>query len=309
MSKNLAQQQSRGGRALLFLSLAAIVSMGAWAQSPASGGGATEAIQANSQFIEVIRQLQTSNPTPNGETIRRQLERASCQLSLPLIGSTKLTIQEIRYRAQQAHLRVGWVYQCTKCDEWHDSLAGGYALTTNGAIATCYHVVNPPRDFRTGALVAMDSEGRVLPVTEALAANRYADACIVQVKGQHFTPLPLNTNTSVGDSVYCFSNPQGQTESFTQGIVRRFLRLPERRMDKIRGAPIFVPLRIQVSATWELGHSGSPLLDQCGNAIGQASTVTLENGITADSEATPTSQVFHEATSARDLLSLVRPVK
>lgn len=297
----------RGATFICFVILVAFVPMVVRPQSVSSPlyGSARES-QVESTMVEAVRRLPESNRTSAG-TIRKQLERISCQLSLPPVGSVKLTEGEIRERTRRAYLRVGWIYQCLKCDEWHINLANGYALTTNGAIATCHHVVNPPRDLRRGALIAADNGGRVFAITEVLAANRYADACIVQVEGDHFTPLPLNPHVSAGDAVYCLSNSQVQTNDFTQGIVKRLLELPERRLDTIRGAPLFTPLRIQVSAAFGPGSSGSALLDECGNTIGHASTISFTPGATDDSPATlPSQSVFHEATSARDILSLVR---
>ena len=266
----------------------------------------TQERSTDRQVTDTAKQLFKSGQTVTPETIRKQLERESCHITRPPVSTRKLTTSEIQLRAQKAHLRVGWVYLCTKCNQWHNNLAGGYALTTNGAIATCYHVVNPPRDFRTGALIAVSAGGSVIPVVEVLAANRYADACIVQAKGGGFTPLPLNTNLSVGAVVYCLNNPQAATNGFSQGTVNRFLQLPERRLENVHGAPLFAPLRIQVSATWELGASGSALFDECGNTIGHASTVTRENNMTDDAQAIPPSQNSYEATSARDVLSLVQ---
>jgi len=303
-------QQQHGCATPLYLVLVAIVPMVARSQSTFTPfQGLTLEGKANLQTIEAVRRLHESGQTIAVETIRKQLERSSCQLSLPSTNSTRLTAQQIRQRAEKAYLRMGWVYQCIKCDQWHVTLAGGYALTTNGAVATCYHVVNPPRDLRTGALIAADRVGKVFPVMEVLAANRYADACIVQVKGDGFTPLPLNTNVTVGDTVYCFDN-QGERDAFAQGVVTRFVKLPERRLENVRGAPLFVPLRIQVTATWELGSSGSALLDECGNAIGHASTLTFTNDSARNSHETPPPQsIFHEATSGKDIFSLVQTAK
>jgi S1-C subfamily serine protease len=308
MSKSPAQRRYRRATAFPFLLLAVIVPIIARPQSTTvRGSDSTPEAQAGSQIIDAVRQAQGSNQVTAVE-IRKQLERSNCQLTLPPVGSTKLTAEEIRQRAQQARLRVGWVYQCIKCDEWHANLSGGYALTTNGAVATCYHVVNPPRDFRAGTLIAADHRVKVFPVTEVLAANRYADACVIQVKGEGFTPLSLNTNISIGDTVYCLSNDRGEHDAFTQGVVKRFLQLPERRRENVRGAPTFTPLRIQVSVTFEPGSSGSAVLDEFGNAIGHASTITLlDRARSTPAEGFPPQPTSHEATSVRDILSLISP--
>src|SRR5437879_4192123 len=93
------------------------------------------------------------------------------------------------------------------CDDWHVNLAGGYVLTADGAMATCYHVIQPERIMKEGCLVAADESGKVYPIKEVIAANRYSNVCIVRVEGQDFKPLALNTNTYPGDTVYCYIDP------------------------------------------------------------------------------------------------------
>jgi hypothetical protein len=62
-----------------------------------------------------------------------------------------------------------------------------------------------------------------------------------------------------------------------------------------------------------LGSSGAPVLDEFGNAIGHVSLLSVEGNEPAQSEAVkatnPPTIVFHEATSARDMLELVRQSK
>ncbi len=108
-------------------------------------------------------------------TIQEQLKHTSCELDLPAPATRKLAPREICAAARRSHFRVGWVFLCTQCEDWHVNLAGGYALTTNGAIATCYHVVQPDSKMKMGCLVAADESGKVFGVTEVLAANRYSD--------------------------------------------------------------------------------------------------------------------------------------
>ena len=131
---------------------------------------------------------------------RKQLTRTSCQLVLPAASTTRLSARQICVAARHSHLRVGWSYLCDKCGKWHLNLSGGYALTSSGAVVTCFHVVNPGQEMREGCLVAVDEEETVLPVVEVLAANHDSDACIVRVPGGRFRPLPLNTNVYPGDT-------------------------------------------------------------------------------------------------------------
>ncbi len=265
--------------------------------------------QADADLIRAASLLVKSN-TLTPETIREQLRHPSCRLDLPKPNHTKLTAREICERARTSYLRVGWFYLCTHCDEWRLTLAGGYLLTEDGAVGTSYHVVEPPRDLREGCLIAADDSGNLFPVMEILAANRDSDTCILRVMGGGFVPLPLSTNVSPGDRVYCLSDPAGRRGYFSEGIVNRFFTLPERRLPYAPGAPLFSPTRINVSTDWSFGSSGAAALDEFGNAIGHVSLLSIEGNEPAQSEAVkmanPPTIVFHEATSARDVLELVK---
>ena len=268
--------------------------------------------QYKTALLNTARELFAGGDALKPAKARQQLKRTSCKLALPEAGTQRLPAREICIAARQSHLRVGWSYLCPKCGNWHLNLAGGYALTTNGAVATCFHVVEPGRDVRDGCLVAVDEEGTVLPVAEVLAANRESDACIVRVAGNGFKPLPLSTKVYPGDTAYCYSDPADHRDYFSAGIVNRFYQLGESRPADARGSAAIAPTRINVSTDWAPGSSGSAVLDDCGNAIGHVAKISA----VAD-DATPKAQdahadrpaaiVFHEAVSARDVLRLTRP--
>jgi hypothetical protein len=235
-------------------------------------------------------------------------------LTLPAPGRTRLPGREICVAARRSHLRVGWSYVCDKCGKWHLSLSGGYALTANGAVATCFHVVDPAREIRQGCLVAVDEQETLLPVTEVLAASRDSDACIVRVRGGHLRPLPLNTSVYPGDTAYCYSDPAQHRDYFSAGIVNRFYQLSAPRSADARSSSAGTLTRINVSNDWAPGSSGSAVLDDCGNAIGHVlsiSTVLDESASKAKTSQPekPASIVFHEAVSARDVLLLIRQRK
>ncbi len=248
------------------------------------------------------------------DQIQRQLKRTSCSLELPEVSNGKLSGREIWEIARRSHMRVGWCYLCGKCDQWHVNLAGGYVISTNGAVATCYHVVQPGREVKEGCLVAASDDGEVWPVKEVLAANRYADACIVRVEGQNIKPLALNTNAHPGDLAYCFSDPLDHRGYFSHGVVNRFYQFPGRRSFSAEPSAAYSPTRLNVSTDWAPGSSGSAVLDESGNAIGHVSTISaIEDDEGAESDSThstgPTMIVFHEAVSARDVLRLIAPAE
>jgi len=267
------------------------------------------------QYEEQVRQAAKSLFAGSGTVVKlsdvnEQLQRTSCQLELPAPKSRQLSSRELCVLARQSHLRVGWVYLCDKCEQWHVNLAGGYALTADGAVATCFHVVQPDKGMREGCLIAADEDAKVYPVTEILAAHRYSDACIVRVDIPRVAALPLNTNVWPGDLAYCYSDPLDHRGYFSTGIVNRFYQFPGRRRFSAPAGSAYAPTRLNVSTDWAPGSSGSAVLDQFGNAIGHVSTISAmadeETSDTSDSHIVgPTMIVFHEAVSARDILRLI----
>lgn len=240
------------------------------------------------------------------DEVQEQLSRTRCSLELPQPATQKLTDREIWRRSQAAHVRVGWHYLCTKCDHWHQNLAGGYFITTDGVIATCYHLLDPEEKYREGYLVAANERGDLFPVTEVLAADERADAAILRAKTINpVTPLALNTNVYPGDTVWCYSDPLGRSGYFSKGMVNRFYVQKRNRDESVR---------MEVSTDWAEGSSGAAVVDECGNAIGHVSEVSTARssrgrGTNQISRVSAPAIVFHCAARAADVIALVKPTK
>ena len=266
------------------------------------------------ELIAAAQAVLDSGQSLTPETVRQQFHRSSCQLELLKPSPNKLPAREIWQQARAAYVRIGWFYFSPTNGPSRVNLSGGYALTSDGAIATAYHIIEPPRDLQEGCLIAADDTGKTFPVIEILAANRYSDTCILRLKNSTLKPLALSTNSAPGDPAYCLSDPVGRHGYFSQGIVNRYFQLAERRLPHEPGAPLFAPIRMNVSTDWSFGSSGAPVLDDCGNVIGQVSTISVETGIEATGagkppESLPAPIIFHEAVSAHDVLALIKPGK
>jgi len=280
---------------------------------PVGNQDRTEA-QYKADIIQAARGFYSGKEVLKTTEVGKQLKRASCQLALPAASTTHLTAREACVTARHSHLRIGWSYLCNKCSKWHVSLAGGYWLTAGGAAATCFHVVEPSRELKEGCLVAVDDAAKVFPVVEVLAASRENDVCIVRVAGNGFAPLALNTDVHPGDTAYCYSDPLGNRDYFSAGIVNRFYRSAGSRSSGSRAAAGAGPMRLNVSTDWAPGSSGSAVLDECGNVIGHVANIsTPHEETTSKTEdakvAKPAPIVFHEAVSAQDVLRLIRTPK
>lgn len=289
-----------------------LLTAGAVFRSSAQGTGVP--VYSDSAADEKIiraaaEKLRVAGRQLNAAAVTNQLNRKTCVLPLPAPNTAPLSHRELWATARTAHLRVGWYFLCSRCNNWHLDLAAGYAITADGAVTTCHHVVAPPEFYKEGFLVVAAENGEIFPVKEILAANRRLDVCILRVAGNGLKALPLQTEVYPGDRCVCFSDPLGERGYFSEGIVSRFLA-PRPKRDgtnappaaKVSPEPV---TRLDVTTDWAPGSSGAAVLDEFGNAIGHVTAIeTL--GDQGRRRPGPTLITIHEAVSARDVLSLIR---
>ncbi len=196
-------------------------------------------------------------------------------LRLPKVSTRPLKPRDIAARARKSLLRIGWFYLCPRCAKWHLSIAGGYAITADGAVATCYHVLAAKSTaMREGYIIALTADNKVLPVSAVLARDATMDVAIIRVAGKSLTPLALNDRVAPGDAVYLYSDPMRVAGYFSTGMVNRFFwraRAKPANPATLKGARAF---RMHVSTDWAPGSSGAPVLDAFGNAVGHVAVIS-----------------------------------
>lgn len=227
------------------------------------------------------------------------------ELSLPTPSTKPLRGREVAQRATDAHARCGWVFRCSKCDRWHLNVAGGYAIA-NDTVATAAHVMAEPSASKLDEAypIVVLGEDRIVPVTSVVSIDTAMDTIVMKVDATDLKPLALSDDVRAGDSVYCFSDPQGIRGYFSAGLVNRHYSLKTASTEPRHQ-------RLHVSADWGKGSSGSAVLDENGNAIGHVlriQPVFLNSDRNARST-TAAATVFslHEAAPAKSVLSLLKP--
>ena len=133
-------------------------------------------------------------------------------------------------------------------------LGSGFFLAQDGLLITNCHVIEGAR-FATVLLPT----GATFFVDGVLALDKDSDLAILKVNGQGFAHLalaPPGSTPQVGARVYAIGNPQGLTNTLSEGIVSNVHRAPEG------------PFVLQTTAAISLGSSGGPLLDSAGRVIG-----------------------------------------
>ncbi len=219
-------------------------------------------------------QVQAGMMSPKPETLKL----------LP-VSTRAMKPREIASRARRALVRVGWFFLCPRCNHWHLKVAGGYAITADGAVTTCRHcIAGEDVQMREGYLLALDANDDVLPVSAVLAQDPVMDVAILRVAGGKLAPLALNDRVAPGDTAYLYSDPMGVAGYFSAGMVNRFFwRTPGRHASPttLAGARDF---RMHVSTDWAPGSSGAPVLDACGNVVGHVAVISSFQRNTAPPE-------------------------
>jgi S1-C subfamily serine protease len=286
-----------------------------WAQAP---GVPIEGapVARDGKTLAGAEALRAAGKLLNREAVNALLAKPQpARVALPPAGTQPLGAREVCGRARAALVRVGWYFKCQRCDKWHLNLSGGYALTADGVVGTCHHVLAAEKiEMREGYLVAATVDGTAWPVRTVLACDAGMDAAIVAVDGLRCEPLALNDQVAPGDPAYLFSDPLGVSGYFSAGLVNRFYWRQGQAGDAttLAGAKA---LRVHVSTDWAPGSSGAAVLDACGNVIGHVSTIAVLSGGDAKpatdpkQPATPPQPrpgqiVLHEAVPARCLMLL-----
>ena len=205
------------------------------------------------------------------KTLRTQLTRAQCSLTLPAARKDKLPGPEVYRLLRESTVSVGAFFKCTRCKNWHFESSSGF-VAADGIVSTCHHVVDfKDARMKEGYLVVADAMGHVYPVTEVAATNANSDTCLLRVPGLPLAPLALNPAAPVGERIYCLSHPDGNHWMFTEGMLARYFI---NREAPDTGKPVAPALYINVTAEYSPGSSGGPIVDECGNVVGQVESIT-----------------------------------
>lgn len=142
----------------------------------------------------------------------------------------------------------------------------GFIIDTQGLILTNSHVV-----FGAQSLSVTLSDGTKLPA-KLLGADPIFDLAVLQIPVPDKGLLPILTldnsdNIRPGDKVVIIGNPMGLDRTLTSGIVSAINRVLHHRPRMLSHT------MIQTDAAINIGNSGGPMLNHCGNVVGVASSI------------------------------------
>jgi len=229
--------------------------MAAFAQSP----GVPVVLQGHGSvpepdLVAQAEKLRAAGQLLNLEAVKRQFSKSSCRLDLPSAKKRSLSGSEIWSHARDAHLRLGYLYYCPVCKKDHLQLAGGYALTADGAVATCLHSSKQRLEGRLPG--GGQRSRRRHAVTDVLACNSATDVCIVRVHSD----APLRRCRSIS---YHSRRRRLvlQRSGRPAGILQPRHRQPLLTRNGRANAGRKHPLQMNVSSDWGPGSSGAAVVD------------------------------------------------
>lgn len=208
--------------------------------------------------------LTSGNFTPAVQLRPHAAER-SVKLALPAPWKDALDDEEVVRRLNDSVYVVGTLYRGPESEDYDLSLATAFVVTEDGILSTSYHVFDD--DPEALVTLVMDRHGRTFPVEAIVAADEEADTCLIRVRAEHLKPLPLGADAPAGARARIVSHPGDSFYYFSTGHVSNY----ERDDDGV--------LWMNVTADFGQGSSGGPVVDACGNVIGQVSrTATMYAG-------------------------------
>ena len=209
--------------------------------------------------------LHKAGKTKGDVELRKQLDRKTCELTLPPATDELISDRDLYLRACDSVFIVCSLYKDKSHSDWQTSLATAFAVTEDGVLTTSCHVFD--NEDTADAIVVMDAKKNVYPVTELLAANKRTDTCLFRIDAKNLKPLPLAEDAVPGTHVRVVAHPGDSFYFFSSGHVANY----ERDSDSI--------LWMNVTADFGQGSSGGPVFNEHGHVIGQVSrTFTLYAG-------------------------------
>ena len=214
---------------------------------------------------KVGARLHKAGKTKGDAELRKQLDRKTCELTLPAATDAPVPDHELYLRACESVFIVCSLYKNENRGDWQTSLATAFAVTEDGVLSTSCHVFD--NEDTADAIVVMDVKKNVYPVTELLASNKLTDTCLFRIDAKNLKPLALAEDALPGVHVRVVGHPGDSFYYFSSGHVANY----ERDSDGI--------LWMNVTADFGQGSSGGPVFNEHGHLIGQVSrTFTLYAG-------------------------------
>jgi S1-C subfamily serine protease len=132
----------------------------------------------------------------------------------------------------------------------------GFAITSDGYILTCYHVVGKAN----AVFVKIEAGGDLLPA-KVIASDSGNDLALLKIskrtEAAAFASIPT---AKLGQTIFTVGFPMPDLQGFSPKVTKGVISSLKGMNDDIR--------RYQIDATVQPGNSGGPLADENGNILG-----------------------------------------
>jgi predicted Zn-dependent protease len=172
-------------------------------------------------------------------------------------GKAGLSAEQVFSRVSPAVVRI-----VVRDREFKEiGLGSGFFVTADGLLVTNHHVVRGA-EFAT----VLRADGSTLFVDGVLALDADQDLAVLKVNGAGLPYLEVAPAAypPVGTRVYAIGNPQGLTNTLSEGLVSGI----RQEGGQVRG--------IQTTAAISPGSSGGPLVDAQGRVVGVTRAYLVE---------------------------------
>jgi len=174
------------------------------------------------------------------------------EIPIRTVTGEKKTAEQIFEKYSEAIITVG-----TK--DWYGDFGSGsgFLISPTGLIITNYHVIEDA-DKAIIALINKHKRVDTYNITSVVATDSIKDIAILKIKGQGLPYVTIGDSDLVkpGQKVFAIGNPEGYTNTISDGII-----------SQIRGLEKGIKL-FQITAPISRGSSGGALFNEIGEVIG-----------------------------------------
>lgn len=142
------------------------------------------------------------------------------------------------------------------------SFGTGFLLTSNGLIATNYHVVGEAVDIAVAT-----NDGNIYSVESVIAYDIDKDFALIKIDGDNLTHVTLGDSDKVvvGEEIVVIGNPEGLSNTISDGLISGI---------RDHGA---MGEQLQITAPISGGSSGGPIFNMSGQVIGLVQSSITES--------------------------------
>lgn len=183
---------------------------------------------------------------------KSKIQDLSKEIPIKTITGERKTAEQIFEKYSEAIVTVG-------IEDWYGDFGfgSGFLISPTGLIVTNYHVIEDA-DKAIIALITKNKRVDTYNITSVIATDFVKDIAILKINGQDLPYVTIGDSdlAKPGQKVFAIGNPEGFTNTISDGIISQIRELEE-------GTKSF-----QITVPISMGSSGGALFNEMGEVIG-----------------------------------------